>query len=160
MVISLFDRERITTTKAKAMEVRRTAEKLITRAKEDSVHNRRIAARKIHDDEVLAKLFKEIGPRMKDRNGGYTRVLKLGFRRGDAAELVLLELVDYVEDDKKAKKDKAKGEKKAREKAKDEGAENKAAKPKAEKPGSSEKPKAPRATKKAAQPKADAGEDK
>ena len=156
MVISLFDRERITTTKAKAMEVRRTAEKLITRAKEDSVHNRRIAARKVHDEEVLAKLFKDIGPRMKDRNGGYTRVLKLGFRRGDAAELVLLELVDYVDKGKKAKKEKAKGEKKA----KDEGTEKKAAKPKAEKAGGSEKSKAPRATRKAAQPKVDAGEEK
>ena len=95
MVTSLLRFERITTTKAKALEVRKAAEKLITRSKVDTVHNRRQAARYISDEIVLAKLFKEIGPRMKDRNGGYTRVLKLGFRQGDAADMVILELVDY-----------------------------------------------------------------
>lgn len=95
MVTSLFRFERITTTKAKALEVRRFAEKLITRSKVDSVHNRREAAKFIQDEKVLNKLFTEIGPRMKDRNGGYTRVLKLGFRQGDAADVVILELVDY-----------------------------------------------------------------
>lgn len=106
MVTSLFRYERITTTKAKALEVRKAAEKLITRSKVDSVHNRRQAARFIQDEIVLAKLFKEIGPRMKDRNGGYTRVLKLGFRQGDAADMVILELVDYKLDttDKTEKK--------------------------------------------------------
>jgi large subunit ribosomal protein L17 len=96
MVTSLFRYGRITTTKAKALEVRKTAEKLVTRSKVDSVHNRRQAARLVADETILAKLFKDIGPRMKDRPGGYTRVLKLGFRQGDAAEVVLLELVDYV----------------------------------------------------------------
>ncbi|WP_318663788.1 50S ribosomal protein L17 [Treponema sp.] len=95
MVTSLLRFERITTTKAKALEVRRTAEKLITRSKVDSVHNRREAAKFIQDEKVLNKLFTEIGPRMKDRNGGYTRVLKLGFRQGDAADVAILELVDY-----------------------------------------------------------------
>ena len=95
MVTSLFRFERITTTKSKALEVRKAAEKLITRAKVDSVHNRREAAKFIADEKVLNKLFTEIGPRMKDRNGGYTRVLKLGFRQGDAADMVILELVDY-----------------------------------------------------------------
>lgn len=95
MVTSLLRFERITTTKAKALEVRRFAEKLITRSKVDSVHNRREAAKFIQDEKVLNKLFTEIGPRMKDRNGGYTRVLKLGFRQGDAADVVILELVDY-----------------------------------------------------------------
>ena len=95
MVTSLFRFERITTTKAKAMEVRKAAEKLITRAKEDTVHNRRIAAKFIQDEKILNKLFTELGPRMKDRNGGYTRVLKIGFRQGDAADMVILELVDY-----------------------------------------------------------------
>ena len=109
MVTSLFRYERITTTKAKALEVRKAAEKLITRSKVDSVHNRRQVARFIQDEIVLAKLFTEIGPRMKDRNGGYTRVLKLGFRQGDAADMVILELVDYKLDtaekaDKKATK--------------------------------------------------------
>jgi large subunit ribosomal protein L17 len=90
------------------LEIRRTAEKLITRAKEDSVHNRRIASGRLYDEGVVAKLFTDIGPRMKDRPGGYTRIIKLGERQGDAAELVILELVDYkldIEGDKKAKKD-------------------------------------------------------
>src|SRR5574344_209392 len=94
MVTSLLRFERITTTKAKALEVRRAAEKLITRSKVDSVHNRREAAKFIQDEKVLNKLFTEIGPRMKDRNGGYTRILKLGFRQGDAADTVIFELVD------------------------------------------------------------------
>ncbi len=117
MVTSLFRYERITTTKAKALEVRKAAEKLITRSKVDSVHNRRQAARYIQDETILAKLFTDIGPRMKDRPGGYTRVLKLGFRQGDAADMVILELVDYKLDSgekaekKDAKKDKAPAEK-------------------------------------------------
>jgi large subunit ribosomal protein L17 len=147
MVTSLFRFERITTTSAKAKEVRRAAEKLITRSKVDSVHNRRIAAKYIQDEKILNKLFTELGPRMKDRNGGYTRILKIGFRQGDAADMVILELVDYklpTEEDKdaaKAKKaePKAKAEKPAKKPAeKKEGAAKKApaksaAKPKAEK---------------------------
>jgi large subunit ribosomal protein L17 len=114
MVTSLFDHERITTTKAKAMEIRRTAEKMITRAKEDSVHNRRIIARSLYNEDVLTKLFKEIGPRMKDRQGGYTRVLKMGFRQHDNAEVVILELVDYkIDASKEQEKQKRKAEKKA-----------------------------------------------
>lgn len=96
MVTSLFRHERITTTKAKALEVRRTAEKLITRAKADSVHNRRIVSARLYDEGIVAKLFNDIAPRMEERNGGYTRILKLGARKGDAAEVVILELVDYV----------------------------------------------------------------
>ena len=93
MVTSLLRFERITTTSSKAKEVRRAAEKLITRAKEDTVHNRRIVAKFIQDEKILNKLFTEVGPRMKERNGGYTRILKLGF--SDAADVVILELVDY-----------------------------------------------------------------
>lgn len=117
MVTSLFRYERITTTKAKALEVRKAAEKLITRAKEDTVHNRRIAAKFIQDEIVLAKLFKDIGPRMKDRNGGYTRVLKIGYRQGDAADMVILELVDYKLSDgkKEEKKEPAKAKKDSKE---------------------------------------------
>ncbi len=118
MVTSLFRYERITTTKAKALEVRKAAEKLITRAKVDSVHNRRIAAKFIADEKVLNKLFTEIGPRMKDRNGGYTRILKMGFRQGDAADVVILELVDYKLPDSEAKdaKKEAKATKKSEKK--------------------------------------------
>ena len=109
MVTSLFKYERITTTKQKAMEVRRTAEKLITRSKVDTFNNRRHAAKYIWDDDVIRKLFQIIGPRMKDRNGGYTRVLKLGFRQGDAADVAILELVDY-DFEKKEKDAKKKSE--------------------------------------------------
>ncbi|HOE88741.1 MAG: 50S ribosomal protein L17 [Spirochaetes bacterium ADurb.Bin315] len=94
MVTSLFRYERIETTKAKALEVRRMAEKMITRAKNDSVHNRRQIARDISDKAVLNKLFTEIAPLFTERNGGYTRVLKTGNRLGDAAEMVILELVE------------------------------------------------------------------
>lgn len=96
MVISLFKYEQITTTKAKAREVRRMAEKLITRAKKDSVHNRRQAARLIHDKVVLNKLFSDLSKRYETRPGGYTRIVKMGFRQGDAADMVILELVDKV----------------------------------------------------------------
>ena len=106
MVTSLFRYERITTTKSKALEVRKSAEKLITRAKEDTVHNRREVAKFIADEKILNKLFTEISPRMKDRNGGYTRVLKLGYRQGDAADVVILELVDYKLDNE-AKEEKS-----------------------------------------------------
>jgi len=108
MVTSLFRYERIETTKAKALEVRKMAEKMITRAKEDSVHNRRIIASDIYDEAVVAKLFKEIAPMFAERKGGYTRILKTGNRLGDAAEMVILELVE-----KTKKKDAPKAEKKA-----------------------------------------------
>ena len=98
MVTALFRYERIRTTKAKAREISRTAERLITRARVDTVHNRRQVARRIHDKQVLAKLFNEIAGRFADRPGGYTRCTKLGKRYGDAAEMVLLELVELGED--------------------------------------------------------------
>ena len=94
MVTSFLLEERITTTQTKALEIRRMAEKMVTRAKEDSVHNRRMIARDVKDKKALAKLFTEIGPRFKNRQGGYTRVLKLGPRLGDAAEMVLIEFVE------------------------------------------------------------------
>ena len=117
MVTSLFRHERISTTKTKAAAIRRTAEKMITRAKVDSVHNRRLVSARLYDEGVVAKLFTAIAPRMKERNGGYTRMLKLGERQGDAAQVVILELVDYKLDtgnsDKKAKKKEAKAREKA-----------------------------------------------
>jgi large subunit ribosomal protein L17 len=124
MVTSLFRHERIKTTRTKALAVRRTAEKLITRAKNDSVHNRRIASSRLFDEGVVAKLFTDIGPRMKERPGGYTRIIKLGERYGDAAEIVILELVDYVlktdvEKGKKAKKAEKKAAKKKENKPKE-----------------------------------------
>ena len=113
MVTSLLKYERIETTKAKALEVRKMAEKLITRSKVDSVHNRRVASRYIYDEAVVNKLFKEIGPLFTERNGGYTRILKTGNRLGDAAEMVILELVEKTKKEEKAadKKDKKSKEK-------------------------------------------------
>lgn len=115
MMTVLFKHERIQTTHAKAVETRRAAEKMITRAKIDSVHNRRIAARKIQDEAILNKLFTEIGPRFKDRAGGYTRILRIGNRAQDAADMVILELVDQKVEEKKAERNKRKAEKKAKE---------------------------------------------
>jgi len=101
---ALFRYERIRTTVSKAKEARRLAEKLITRAKVDSVHNRRIASRSIDDGGVLNKLFTDIAPRYSERAGGYTRVLKMGRRFGDASEMAILELVDRKERERKRKK--------------------------------------------------------
>jgi large subunit ribosomal protein L17 len=143
MVTSLFRYESIRTTKTKAQAVRRSAEKLITRAKVDSVHNRRIVSSRLFDEGIVAKLFTNIAVRMKERNGGYTRIVKLGERYGDAAEMVILEMVDYklkTEEaaDKKAKKE-AKKEAKAaaaKEKEKEEdGKKTGDAKARKEKPG-------------------------
>ena len=133
MVTSLFRYECITTTKSKALEVRKSAEKLITRAKEDTVHNRREAAKFISDEKILNKLFTEIGPRMKERNGGYTRVLKLGYRQGDAADVVILELVDYKLDAEGEKKEEKKASKPAPKAAKSNGSAKAKKEPAAEK---------------------------
>jgi len=94
MASSLFRHGRITTTTAKAKELRPFAERLITLAKRGDLHARRLAARKISERDVLGKLFDELGPRYETRPGGYTRILKLGNRQGDAAEMALIELVD------------------------------------------------------------------
>ena len=120
MVTSLFRYERIETTKAKALEVRRMAEKMITRAKTDSVHARRMVGRDIKDEAILAKLFTQIAPLFTDRNGGYTRVLKTGNRMGDAAEMVILELVAKTEKPKKKSADKGKKEAKKESSGKEE----------------------------------------
>lgn len=97
MVTSLLEHERITTTIPKAKEARRMAEKIITLGKKGGVHNVRLAARSIHNREILAKVFGELKERYANRPGGYTRIMKIGFRRGDATEMAMLELVDRVE---------------------------------------------------------------
>ncbi len=94
MATSLFLHGRIETTVAKAKELRGYAEPLITKAKRGDLHARRLVARKIHDKDALAKLFEDIGPRYADRPGGYTRVIKVGHRAGDAADLAIIELVE------------------------------------------------------------------
>jgi large subunit ribosomal protein L17 len=91
---SLIESERIITTLPKAKELRPLAEKLITLAKTDSVHARRQAAKQVPNDTLIAKLFDTLGPRFSTRPGGYTRIMKLGARRGDSAEMAILELVE------------------------------------------------------------------
>jgi large subunit ribosomal protein L17 len=93
LATNLFRHERIETTTAKAKELRPYAERLITLARKGDLHSRRLAATKIQDRQVLGKLFDDIGPSFRERPGGYTRILKLGHRRGDAAEMALIELV-------------------------------------------------------------------
>ena len=91
---SLFEHERIKTTEAKAKLLRPYAEKLITKAKKGDVHNRRLVLSDLQDRNIVHKLFSDIAPRFSDRNGGYTRILKLGPRNGDAAPMALIELID------------------------------------------------------------------
>jgi len=111
MATALFRHERIRTTQVKAKEMRRVVERMITRARQDTVHNRRLIARSIADKAVLAKLFTDIAPRFATRPGGYTRILKLGARYGDASEMVLLELVERKERaPRRKKKEEAKQE--------------------------------------------------
>jgi large subunit ribosomal protein L17 len=98
MTNSLFDHEIIKTTLPKAKELRRVAEPLITLAKSDSVANRRSAFSSLRDKEIVGKLFNELAPRYKDRPGGYTRIMKCGFRSGDAAPMAYIELVDRPEE--------------------------------------------------------------
>ena len=94
MTVSLVEHELIKTTLAKAKELRSHAEPLITLAKTDSVANRRLAFDRTRSKEAVGKLFTELGPRYQERNGGYTRVLKAGFRYGDMSPMAYIELVD------------------------------------------------------------------
>ena len=94
MAVSLIEHEVIKTTVPKAKELKRVAEPLITLAKSDSVANRRLAFARTGDKAAVGKLFGELGPRYQDRPGGYTRILKCGFRAGDAAPMAYIELVD------------------------------------------------------------------
>jgi large subunit ribosomal protein L17 len=101
MIKQLFEHERIQTTRAKAEAVRGQAEKLITLAKRgnaaegaQAVHARRLAVARLADKEAVTKLFDDIAPRFENRQGGYTRMTKLGFRQGDSAEMVILELIE------------------------------------------------------------------
>ena len=109
MAVSLLQHEAIKTTLPKAKELRRVVEPLITLAKNDSVANRRLAFNRLRDREIVSKLFNEVGPRFADRNGGYTRILKMGFRVGDNAPMAYMELTEKaapaaepVEEEKKA----------------------------------------------------------
>ncbi len=96
LVTALIQHERIRTTLPKAKEARRLAEKMITLAKRAGLHQRRLAGRTIRDREALQKLFGTLGPRFEKRNGGYTRIVRLGHRLGDAADMALLEWTELA----------------------------------------------------------------
>ncbi|MCQ2397753.1 MAG: 50S ribosomal protein L17 [Sphaerochaetaceae bacterium] len=115
LVTSLFRYEKIETTKAKAKEVQRLAEKMITRAKSDTVHNRRLTSAVLYDEAVVNKLFTEIAPLFADVHGGYTRVVKTQSRLNDSADMAILELTKKTE--KKTDKDSSKKETKSEKKA-------------------------------------------
>ena len=93
IVTSLFQHERIETTEAKAKELRKVADKMLTLAKRGDLHARRQVLAYMMDEDVVKKLFDEIAPKYKDRQGGYTRIIKTGVRQGDAAPMVIIELV-------------------------------------------------------------------
>lgn len=97
MACSLIKHEAIRTTLPKAKELRRVVEPLVTLAKEPTVANKRLAFNRLRDREVVVKLFNEIGPRFANRNGGYTRILKMGFRVGDNAPMTYMEFVERAE---------------------------------------------------------------
>ena len=110
MAISLIMHKRITTTLAKAKALKKYVEPLITRSKDDSTNSRRVVFSYLQNKEALKELFGPVAQKVGDRPGGYTRIIKLGFRQGDAADVVILELVDYKleSEDEKANKKEAK----------------------------------------------------
>jgi large subunit ribosomal protein L17 len=103
MTVSLLRHEEITTTLPKAKELRRVAEPMITLGKKPSLANRRLAFDRLRDRDIVAKLFDDLGPRYAKRNGGYLRILKTGFRKGDNAPLALVSLMDRAEEAAEAK---------------------------------------------------------
>jgi large subunit ribosomal protein L17 len=94
LATALLEHERIITTEPKAKELRRVADKLVTLGKRGNLHARRQALQVVHSDAIVRKLFDEIAPRFAERQGGYTRILRLGYRPGDAAAMAVIELVD------------------------------------------------------------------
>src|SRR6201996_6021565 len=139
LVASLIIHKRIKTTLAKAKAVRPLAEKLVTLGKSGTLHDRRLAIAKIGQKDAVATLFKSIAPSFKDRQGGYTRIIKLGPRNSDSAKVALLEWVDFVVEEEKAP---AAATAKAEKPAKTEASE------KAEKPAKAEKAEKPKKEKK------------
>ena len=118
MAVSLIQHKKITTTLAKAKELRKFIEPLITKAKDDTTNSRRMVFSQLQNKEAVSLLFGEIAQRIGDRPGGYTRILKTGFRLGDAAQMCFIELVDYNENMLKAGKDAKKAPRTRRSKAK------------------------------------------
>ena len=114
MAISLIKHKRITTTLAKAQALKKFVEPLITRSKNDTTTSRRVVFRYLQDKYAVTELFKEISTKVADRPGGYTRIIKLGIRKGDAAEMAFIELVDYDENMAKTPKAAAKKTRRSR----------------------------------------------
>jgi large subunit ribosomal protein L17 len=96
LVCSLIEHKRVTTTLAKAKAARSVAEKMVTLGKSGTIHDRRLAVARLHQEDAAKILFKEIAPAFKDRNGGYTRIIKMNQRQGDAATRAILEWVDFT----------------------------------------------------------------
>ncbi|HGY57361.1 MAG TPA: 50S ribosomal protein L17 [Caldithrix abyssi] len=113
LVISLIQHKKIKTTHSKALEIRRFIDRMITYAKKGTVHHRRLAFKFLQNKEAVKILFDEIGPACSERPGGYTRVLKLGLRQGDAAPVSMIQLVDFIGVEKAEKKPEKKEKKKA-----------------------------------------------
>lgn len=118
MACSLIEHKRINTTVAKAKALKVFVEPLVTKSKEDTTHNRRVVFSKLRSKEAVSELFRDVAPKVGDRPGGYTRVIKLGSRLGDAAEMAMIELVDYnetygVDKPKKKKSTRRAGKKKS-----------------------------------------------
>ena len=114
MAISLIEHKRITTTLAKAKALKKYVEPLITRSKDDTTNARRVAFRYLQNKEAIKELFGVIGPKVGDRPGGYTRIIKLGHRLGDAADIAFIELVDFDENMAKTPKAAAKKTRRSR----------------------------------------------
>lgn len=150
MACSLIEHKRINTTVAKAKALKVFVEPLVTKSKEDTTHNRRVVFSKLRSKEAVSELFRDVAPKVGDRPGGYTRVIKLGSRLGDAAEMAMIELVDYnetygVDKPKKKKSTRRAGKKKSDDSASTAQPKEAAAKetkkeePKAEEPKAEEK---------------------
>ncbi len=155
MACSLIEHKRINTTVAKAKALKVFVEPMITKSKEDTTHNRRVVFSKLRSKEAVSELFREVAPKVGDRPGGYTRVIKLGSRLGDAAEMAMIELVDYNETYGVDKPKKKKSTRRAGKKTSDAPAtEKKAAAPKKEET-KKEEPKAEKAEDKKADSKKD-----
>ncbi len=142
MAISLIMHKRITTTLAKAKALKKYVEPLITRSKEDTTNSRRVVFRYLQNKYAVTELFKVVAAKVGDRPGGYTRVIKLGIRKGDAAEIAFIELVDFDENMAKTPKAEAKKTRRSRKATKAEGENVEVAQPAAEEAPKAEEAKA------------------
>ena len=139
MACSLIEHKRINTTLAKAKALKVFVEPMITKSKEDTTHNRRVVFSKLRSKDAVSELFREVAPKVGDRPGGYTRVIKLGSRLGDAAEMAMIELVDYNETYGVDKPKKKKSTRRAGKKTSEAPAQPKAEAPKKEEAKAEEK---------------------